>query len=464
MQKNIISLYYAVYVCVLLYSAAGCKKEENIKASAGKPEKKLLDQAESQNPLTGTYDRYKIIHLSRDTVYTLRNSFTREAGEQLVIEEGTLIKVSAAGADKGIIRIRPGGLIIANGSPSHPIVFTSLDPAGIQNANWDGISIQGKSYSNESNPYGDPTDQSGSLNYVRIEFAGLVLDGVGNGTIVENVQVSYSRQSSFEIDGGSFPARYLVSYACGGPADFYITKGYSGKMQHLLAYRHPFFGKAGNIPERALTGLFIENNPSDTSLKPYTLPLISNLTVLGPDGQPGSVPDYSNTSPNPRTAGLITTRNAHFGIRNSLFLGFPFAAWYVDDSVMAHNVLNHNSEMVFSIFMSRDSSHPFFLEPGAFPPNGNAEFYEYILRPVFNNQFDGGGADQLFGAPYNYESPDIMPKDTTQFFLKGANFDGPFFNNAFFNKVKYRGAFGTDNWLKGWTNFTPLHTNYNFPQ
>jgi hypothetical protein len=62
--------------------------------------------------------------------------------------------------------------------------------------------------------------------------------------------------------------------------------------------------------------------------------------------------------------------------------------------------------------------------------------------------------------PFNYNvRPDPYPR-TGSPLLSGANFDAPF-NDAFFNKVDYRGALGSDKWMASWTNFLPLQTNYN---
>ncbi len=408
-------------------------------------------------------NRMKVVHLYKDTVYTLSQFFVRHAGEQLIIDAGTLIKIPPNSAIT--ITIEPGGIIVANGTPEEPIVFTSSDYTGNQNVNWGGITIQGNSTDNSTGSNGNPADFSGTLNYVRIEFAPLTLTAVGSGTSIENVMVSYANTPSssvprcaFEIDGGTFNARNLISYACGGPADFYITRGYTGKMQNVLAYRHPFFGATSYLLPNALAGVFIENNPYDTTAMPNTNPVISNLTVLGPNAQNGTAPAYADT--NVRAAALVTTTNALFHIRNSLFLGFPESAWYLDDARTAHSIQYGPAELTYSFFHSNDTARTFYLKPDAYPPYTSADFRGFVTASSLNNQVVQDLDNLKFEDPFNYDNPNPYPKESSSL-LQGANFGGGDFSDGFFNKVSYIGALGTDNWFQGWTNFTPLKTNYN---
>jgi hypothetical protein len=355
--------FWGSFCLVILFTA--CKKAENVRVHAAKPERKM-----------DTYSG-KVVHLYRDTVYTLSSPFVRHAGEELVIEGGTLIKINPIG---GSITINKGGVIIASGTAEQPIVFTSITPTGNQQANWGGITINGKGVDNTNPPTGgaDPTDFSGSLNFVRIEFAGLRLNAVGNRSIIEHIQVSYASRSSFEIVGGSFNARYLVSYACGGPADFYISNGYNGKMQYMLAYRHPFFGQTGSNPANALAGVFIQNHPfNHRTAKPNTFPVISNLSVIGPNAQNGSVSLYGDTTK--RSGALITTGNSNFAIRNAVLMGFPGAACYLDDSLTAKSIRFNMSELRYSVFHSNNRNRVFYLSPQTYIPFGSSDFENYMV-------------------------------------------------------------------------------------
>ncbi len=459
MKKSIVSLLFFYSLLTAVFFIAGCKKPENIKTSVVKPEVTLTDS------------RVKAIHLYSDTVYILNTPFNRQAGEQLIIDEGTLIKVlpgyNADGATSGII-INPDATILANGTSKNPIVFTSSASTGSQYANWSGITIRGKAINNARGTTGDTTDNSGYLKYVRIEFGSLTLDAVGSGTVIEDVMVSYTNTivqdellSSYNFYGGSFNCRNLISYACGGPADFYITNGYNGKMQNIIAVRHPFFGKTGSYPLNALAGVFIENNSSDpVNTRPYTNPVISNLTVIGPNAQNGSVAAYSNHDIN--TAALVTTGNARFQIRNSLLLGFPGAAWNLADSLTGIAVPLNESQITHTIFHCTNAASTFYIDPAVYATFTGDDLKEFMLQPALKNQLFLNIADFKLVNPFNYEALDPLPNGNSPV-LKGASFDGPYFNDPYFIKVNNLGALGNDNWWQGWVNATPLRTNYNFP-
>jgi hypothetical protein len=443
----------------LLLPFFGCKKVENEKSSTILPEVTITD------------NRNRVIHFKNDTVYVLKGPLLRKNGEQLIVDEGTLIKVEADNAaDIGGITIEAGGIIQAIGSREHPIVFTSTTPTGSQRNNWNGITIIGKSFDNTRDTMGYVSDFSGSLRYVRIEFASLTLRAIGDGSIMDNIMVSYAGsqgqlqpKNSFNILGGTISLRNLISYACNGPADYYISNGYQGKMQNILAYRHPFFAGLGATPKNTLAGLIMEtqSNPISAQLaRPITFPKISNLSVIGPDLQNGSAPIYLDSTI--ANAALIATRNVLFRIRNSAIMGFPNAVWYVDDSASAENYRIKRSDFDYSYVHTNDTIQPFRLKPGTLPPYSSEDFRNYVVGTDYHNHiFYGTSAFELTD-PYNYDvNPDPTPSQGSPL-LSGADFTGFWFSDAFYQKVNYVGALGTDNWMTGWTNFLPLKTNYNF--
>ena len=136
--------------------------------------------------------------------------------------------------------IEPGAKIMAEGTVDKPIVFTSdKEPGKRATGDWGGLIICGNARVNQTKrpvieggpgtEYGNTTsdefngESSGKLKYVRIEFAGYPLEpdkeingltfgGVGSGTEVEFVQVSYSNDDSYEWFGGTVNAKHLVAY------------------------------------------------------------------------------------------------------------------------------------------------------------------------------------------------------------------------------------------------------------
>lgn len=184
----------------------------------------------------------------------------------LTIEPGTIIK--GVSNTKATLIIERGSKIMAAGTAEKPIVFTS-DKAPGQRAtgDWGGIVIAGNAKTNKHDDgtgigiaeggigtkYGgnDDNDNSGVLQFVRIEFPGipltstanseingLTLYSVGMGTTIDHIQVSYSGDDSFEWFGGNVNMKYLV--ALGGLDDGFDTdNGFSGKIQFGLIIQDP---------------------------------------------------------------------------------------------------------------------------------------------------------------------------------------------------------------------------------
>lgn len=231
-----------------------------------------------------------------------------DEGVTLTIEPGTVIKgLRNTPNPPSALIFRRGARIIANGTAAQPIVFTSDAPPGQRTAgDWGGLVLNGAAPANcigfpncvaeglQGTVYGgnNPNDSSGSLRYVRVEYAGRLLtvdnelniftmNAVGAGTTVEYVQAHIGLDDGIEWFGGTVKARYLVST---GPADdlFDWQIGFTGALQY--AYGAHF---AGNIDTSGSHGFEGDNNEDDFNLEPRSNPRICNLTMLGSKGQPG---------------------------------------------------------------------------------------------------------------------------------------------------------------------------------
>ena len=443
----------AVLLTVSLISS--CKKEITFTQKA-KPEV-ILSAGDSRLQADN-------IHLVKDTVYVLSTNLVRNTGQVLSIDAGTLIKVR----DNIAVYINSGAKIEANGTQDEPIVFTSdalkgkpgrlvSGTAGGDNF-WHGITITGT-----------PGISSGNMNFVRIEFAGgyqgitgeaaLSINNADRLTTIQNIQVSYSYEiPSFVFSGGTCNASNLISYASYG-TDFNIADGYVGGLQNLLAIRHPYFApKAGS--STSIAGLLISGTE--------TFAVISNLSVIGPDVQTGTSRKYYDTvavgpfgSSTGSSVAALLVKGGKFHIRNSVFAGFPKAGFYMDERNSAYSLNTDESEFTYSFVECNDPFRAFFLPLNVYQPYTSDDFKEFLLRPVYNNQLLESFETFGFTDPFNYDiNPNPIPKAGSPL-LTGANFDGTFFSNSFFDKVTYRGAIGTDNWMQGWVNFIPLQTDYN---
>ncbi len=122
--------------------------------------------------------------LTSDKVWTLKGYVYVTDGAKLIIQPGTTIISDVA--EKGALCIERGAQIIAEGTATKPIIFTSGKAVGERApGDWGGIIILGRAKTNRSS---EPTieggigrafggtndaDNSGVLKYVRIEYAGI---------------------------------------------------------------------------------------------------------------------------------------------------------------------------------------------------------------------------------------------------------------------------------------------------
>jgi len=218
---------------------------------------------EATNIIAGTID--KDTKLLKRNTYQLVSVVYVTNNATLSIEPGTVIR----GDDKscGTLVITNGAKIVAEGLETDPIVFTSnKEKTERKPGDWGGIIILGKAPINILggvhtlpfdldpilNHYGgqDAEDNSGVLKYVRIEYAGrklsalkelngLSLAGIGRKTILNNIQISFSNDDSFECYGGDLNMSNLVSYRTTDD-DFDFTQGAQINISNSIAVRHPF--------------------------------------------------------------------------------------------------------------------------------------------------------------------------------------------------------------------------------
>ncbi|MFM8963428.1 MAG: hypothetical protein ACKOGD_06245, partial [Sphingomonadales bacterium] len=195
-------------------------------------------------------------------VVKLMNKVYVKNNATLTIAPGTIIRGDKL--TQGSLIITRGAKIIADGTAANPIVFTSNEAVGARNeGDWGGLVILGLAKNNQPGgvafiegivPTTDSqfggnfdNDNSGILRYVRVEFAGIALEpnkeingitfgSVGNQTIVDYVQVTFSGDDSYEWFGGTVNCKHLIAYR-GLDDDFDTDFGYRGKVQFALSIR-----------------------------------------------------------------------------------------------------------------------------------------------------------------------------------------------------------------------------------
>jgi PKD repeat protein len=238
-------------------------------------------------------------------VVKLQNKIYVKNNATLTIAPGTIIRGDKL--TQATLIITRGAKLIADGTASNPIVFTSNEAVGARNeGDWGGVVMLGLAKNNQPGgvaniegivPTTDTqfggnfdTDNSGIVRYVRIEFAGIALEpnkevngitfgSVGSGTIVDNVQVSFSGDDSFEWFGGTVNCKHLIAYR-GLDDDFDTDFGYRGKIQFFLSIRDKdLFDAPGD------SNCFeSDNDAAGSTAQPKTAPIFSNGTIVGPKG------------------------------------------------------------------------------------------------------------------------------------------------------------------------------------
>lgn len=263
-------------------------------------------------------------------------------GAVLTIQPGVTIMGDKSIANSSLV-ITKGAKINAIGTVNQPIVFTSNQPANArQPGDWGGVILLGKASLNtpgdtaniegiapvSDSQYGggaspNDADNSGTMSYVRIEFPGyifaqdkeingLTMGGVGSGTTLDHIQVSFSNDDSYEWFGGTVNARYLIAYR-GLDDDFDTDFGYSGHVQFGLGVRDPSI--ADNPSISTSEGFESDNNASGSVATPLTSAIFSNMTLIGP--YRGSL---SNTIASGFRRGARIRRNSNLKIFNSIFM------------------------------------------------------------------------------------------------------------------------------------------------
>lgn len=284
---------------------------------------------------TNTTLQKRNTYLLQGPVYVTNNAV-------LTIEPGTVIKGDAE--TNGVLIIAKGSQLIAEGTETDPIVFTSNRPVK-KAGDWGGIVILGDAPMNrfggtaslnyDLDPtqtiYGgtNPTASSGVLRFLRIEFAGkkikgfkdynaLSLAGVGNKTIIEHVMTSFSAGNAFEVLGGEVNMKNLVTFRASGD-DFRISQGAQSKIDNSLAIRHSFY--SGSSRARCLNVNAYDKKEETDISKKKTSVVVTNCTFvnatenLSADIASGLVKE-----------GVYISENTNFSMSKSVISGFMPAA------------------------------------------------------------------------------------------------------------------------------------------
>ncbi|GGH62276.1 hypothetical protein HNQ91_001236 [Filimonas zeae] len=418
--------------------------------------KKNMDQAVNDRSLTAepTYLGVDTLRgviatdrtLSKDTLYRLDGKVFVAKGKTLTIPAGTWIKgiKKTTAVDASALIVLRGAKVRANGAATNPVVFTSNEAVPAP-GDWGGVVLLGRALVNKSNPliegidasltlpvgsgltldslrYGGTTtaDNSGVINYARIEYAGasisannelngLTCGGVGSATVLTNIQVSYGRDDAFEFFGGSVNGFHLV--ALGADDDSYDTDfGYSGTISYSLSVLNPNKSAYSSDPN----GIEADNDGSGSFDTPQSFPKFNHVTILG-------IRDTATATAKGFLNGARFRRRTNLTVTNSIFQGFPNGARFESNFTRDTASLNFTHNLVQGYRTS---------------------FLDVTSLPATNTTFLNGGYDSVkLVSPWDYT--DFRPVSGTPAATSGNDATG------------YRGAFHPTQaqWTANWTRF-----------
>jgi hypothetical protein len=418
--------------------------------------------------------------LSAGKKYILNGFVYVKSGVTLTIEPGTVLLGDKA--TKGTLVVTRGGKLMAEGTALKPIIFTSSQAAGARSSgDWGGVILLGKAKINPTGGeakiegglvptaggdektyifYGgtDDADNSGSLKYIRIEFAGIAytpdneinglsMGGVGSGTKISYIQVYRSGDDAFEWFGGNVNCDHLIA-TCSKDDDFDTDLGFSGKVQFGVAQRYKTIAD-----QSGSNGFESDNDANGSALAPQTAAIFTNMTIVGPyqSGNSGAIDANFQH-------GAQIRRNSAMSLYNSLLVGFPVGL-YIDDSKTADLAATSKNaidgRLVFRNNVIAGCTVPF---KGEWMTANTAAYTTWLNASA--TDIKATVADVLLKDPYKFSATVASTVGTPSFLLgagsialSGASFAG--ITGLGFTAVEYRGAFdGTNDWTAGWATAT----------
>lgn len=468
-MKNL--FYYLICLGVFSLGFTSCVKDDD---DDKKDDTTTTDLVELTGDLTTRT-------LTADKQYLLKGQVFVRNGQVLTVEPGTVIYGDKA--TRATLIIDKGGKIEANGTVDKPIVMTSNQPAGIRDrGDWGGLVMLGNANVNQPSPaiegitpeiiFGSfqntsfDDESSGTLRYVRVEFAGIELTpnnetnsitmgSVGRGTNMEYCMVSFGGDDGFEWFGGTVNGKYFITFAQWDDC-FDCDYGWSGNVQYGLAIRYP-----GYADQSQSNAFECDNGPNDTDVTPYTTGTFSNFTVIGP------IKNGTSVSNNNFAHALDLRRRVSASIFNSVFTGFPTGLRMNHNSVV-EQYQTGNGVLANNIILAPNKT--FAAGTGVEVSDVEAIWNannSIVQGAVSDDQYRSYGInpDWFFGSKLadNYPTnPNFVV--TSGSLTSGASFTDAKFTennrNGFFDNVSFVGGFGGTDWTKGWAEFNPVHKDY----
>ena len=391
--------------------------------------------------ITGTADWTNNFH------WVLRGAVFVREGATLNIQAGTRV-VGEAGS-VGTLIVERGGTLNAIGTREQPIVFTSDQPIGQRaRGDWGGIILNGRAPLNleggegvgeaDTGIYGgtDPNDSSGSLVYVRVEFAGtefspdnelngIAFQGVGRGGTYDHIQVHMNKDDGVEFFGGSADIKHVV-LTNNGDDSLDWTFGWIGRAQFVVVSQRG---------DDADAGIEADSNEFNNELLPRAAPTIYNATFCGD-------PDRNEGAESGR--GWLLRRGTAGELRNFVIQGFKNVGLEVNGSSSLREAAAGTLVVGNGVIFNTGAGGATYAPPATLALIDSGAFPAVRL-----------GADPGIADCHNHAAPNWRPRSIDT--LAGGQLapaTPP--NDGFFDATTFIGGLSPDpvqDWTAGWTAF-----------
>ncbi|MFC7290348.1 hypothetical protein [Hirschia litorea] len=376
----------------------------------------------------------------------------------LSVDAGVTV-FAQSGAEAYLVASR-GSKLEAVGTAAAPVVFTAEEvltnniKSGetLQHTRgyWGGIMLNGKAPVNVCDTTGDTVadggcektgefasgsyggevsnDDSGALRYVRVEYAGVIVNddneangiaaqGVGSGTEIEYVQIHNNLDDGIEFFGGTVDAKHIVVT---GQSDDAIdwTDGWVGRVQYAIV-------EPGETLRDDAYGIEGDNQrPND--LLPRSAPQLSNLTIIGNSEW---------------VAGARIRRGSGATVANTVITGAPFG-WDIDDA-STYELFDGTTPVSDFSSMLLDNTGDELRDDGDIPATFIADHFDA------DNNIDTISTTTLGGFSFFGNATGVVPS-TAEAAVTAKDMSTV---DAWFEATDYIGAVkdADDKWYLGWT-------------
>lgn len=395
-------------------------------------------------------------YLDSDCTYLLEQTTFVLSGTT-TIEAGTTIFGEPAAA----FIVTTGGKVEAVGTAETPIVFTSSAPVSSRApGDWGGVVLLGLAKINRINPdqcdgtngectdtiegldpsegrgtFGgnDDTHDCGTLQYVRIEFAGftfgddnelntLTLGGCGSDTTLEYIQAHRGEDDGLEFFGGTANAQYVLVSGTGDDG-LDTDQGYTGTISNAIV--HHFAGRSDDP-----RGIEADNWQTNRDVEPRSNPTFEYVTLIGDADAPTAQTDQ----------GMVFRRGTFASVSGSVIVDFNKAGVDLRDDAWANASWDPATTIAGNCFDNNSPDFPEDVDCG-----GGAE--------EDCNDSDSGTPEAFF--PEDTELGPVNSSEDPELGDVSGALDGSSTPDYSVSNANCMGAFapsGTD-WTTGWTSF-----------